>query len=486
MVSALTSCNTASLSPYTPTAQKPWNITRVRHLSRRLGYGLTYAQEQAMLSQNPTVYVDNWITSSINYMNTPAPPWANMERGDYTDFTAERFPQILSWTVQTIEDLLNLRLRGKMTLFWHNHFVTRIQDYNAPSWQYQYYNLLQTHALGNFKTLVKEMGKNESMLVFLNGVLNNKWSPNENYARELFELFTLGENNNYTQTDIVEAARALTGYNAWTDVGAPIGFNPTTFDNTNKVIFGSAPTNFNHDTLIDHLFAVRPLEISDFIVKKIYRAFVSPELPSQSIIDQLALTFRNSNWEIAPVLRQLFKSEHFFDDYAIGSMIKDPLECMLLFLKEANFPYATNNVEVIHYIASNLGQELYNPIDVAGWQGDRDWINSSTITGRWEGLEYVMWTTYNNDPEFFRNIALDMFPATATDPAAIARAVVDRFVPKELFTPADYDLATTVLKGDVPQYYFDNNQWNLNWGSVPYQMVLLCQHIFRMPEFQLK
>jgi len=482
----MTSCNTASLASYVPTAMKPWDIHRVRHVLRRLGYGLDVAQENTALTQAPDVFVDTWINDSIAFANSPAPAWGDWSFSDYTNFGNERFPQIVEWWRQTMDDTLNMKLRGKLTLFWHNHFVTRVDDYNAPSWMYQYYNLLQTHALGNFKTLTKEIGKNEAMLVFLNGVQNRRWSPNENYARELFELFTLGANNNYTQTDIVEAARALTGYNAWTELGAPIGFNPNSFDNTGKVIFGSAPTNFDHDSLIDHLFTVRANEISDFIVKKIYRAFVSPELPAQTIIDQLAATFRNANWELVPVLRELFKSEHFFDENAIGAIIKDPYECLLGFLKEANFPYTQQQLEVIQYYASNLGQEYYNPVDVAGWQGDRDWINSSTITGRWQGLEYIMWTKWNLDPELFRNMALEQLPATTTDPALVAQKIVDRFVPKTLFTASDYVLATTVFKGDVPQNYYDNNQWDLNWGSVPYQVVLLLQHIFRMPEFQLK
>lgn len=479
------SCNTATLAPYNPSASKPWNIQRVRHVTKRLGYGLDVAQEQAILSQSPSAFVDTWITDSINYMNTPAPAWANWTISDYTDFNSERFDQYDEWLLQTYDDALNLKLRSKMTLFWHNHFVTKIEDYQASSWLYQYYNLLQTHALGNFKTLTKEIGKNEAMLMFLNGRSNNKWNPNENYARELFELFTLGANNNYTQTDIVEAARALTGYQDFSELGAPINFQLSSFDDTTKVIFGSAPTNFNHDTLIDHLFSVRANEISDFIVKKIYKAFVSPELPAQAIIDQLATTFRTNNWEIAPVLRELFKSEHFFEDVAIGSIIKDPMDCFLIYFKEANFPYTPQQLEVIFYYAANLGQQYYDPIDVAGWQGDRDWINNSTIPARWQGLEYIMWTTWNLDPELFRNFAVSVASST-NDPAIIAQEIVDRFVPKTLHTVADYALATSVFKGDVPQNYYDNMQWDLNWGSVPYQVVLLMQHIFRMPEYQLK
>lgn len=481
---ALINCNTASLTPYTDVPSNPWDIVKVRHVLRRLGYGLDVTQENNALNQSPDIFIENYINTAANYSVTPAPFWANWSASDYGNFAQDRQPQIEEWGSQVIDDTFNLNLRARMTLFWHNHFVTRLEDYAAPSWMYQYYNLLQTHALGNFKTLVKEIGKNESMLVYLNGVLNNRFSPNENYARELLELFTLGQNNNYTQTDIVETARALTGYNSFTEAGAPINFQNITFDNTNKTIFGTT-ANYNHDSLIDHLFASRPDEISDFIVKKIYRAFVSPELPAAAITDQLALTFRNSNWEILPVLKQLFKSQHFFDAAAIGTIIKDPIDCLCLFIKESNFSFPQGNYYTLLYVASLLGQQYFNPIDVAGWQGDRDWINSSTITGRWQGLEYIMWTMWNIDQNLFRNIALDS-SASLNDPAIIARDIVNRFVPQTLHTTTDYDLATTVFKGDVPQNYYDNMQWDLNWSSVNYQVVLLLQHIFRMPEFQLK
>ncbi|WP_124979337.1 DUF1800 domain-containing protein [Nonlabens xiamenensis] len=480
----LTSCNTAPLTTFVPDTTTPWDTKRVRHALRRLGYGRTQGLEAAALAQMPDVFIDQLITTAAGYTVTPAPSWSNWSRSDYTDYNQERILQIREWIRQVYNDTLNMNLRARMTLFWHNHFVTRVEDYSAPSWMYQYYNLLQTHALGNFKTLVKEMGKNESMLVYLNGVLNNKFSPNENYARELFELFTLGENNNYTQNDIVEASRALTGYNQWTELGAPINFQTSTWDNNPKTIFGIT-ANYDHDTLIDHLFAVRPMEISTHIVKKIYRAFVSPELPSSVIIDQLAATFRNANWEIAPVLRQLFKSQHFFDEAALSTIIKDPIDCFAIFIKEANFSLTDDELQTLAYIAGILGQDYFNPIDVAGWQGDRDWINSNTITGRWQGLEYIMWVSWNQDQELFRNIALDSSSST-NDPAVIAKDIVDRFAPQELFTAADYNLATTVFKGDVPQNYYDNNLWDLYWQSVPYQVVLLLQHIFRMPEFQLK
>jgi uncharacterized protein (DUF1800 family) len=480
---SLNSCNLAHLEPYTPDASKPWNIQRVRHISRRLGFGLNSYDEKTALGLDPQTFIDEWIDEAVSLPNSPAPEWGYWSRSDYSNYNDQRFPHIKEWRIQTFRDILTKNLQAKMTLFWHNHFVTEVEDYSAPSWLFQYYNLLQTHAFGNFKEFTKAIGKNEAMLVYLNGSQNTKNNPNENYARELFELFTLGVNNGYTQDDIVEASRALTGYTSISDLGGTITFNPNKFDNTEKVIFG-VTANFDHDSLIEHLFEVRKPQIAQHIVKKIYQFFVGPVLPAQEIIDELADLFIVENWEIEPVLRLLFKSGHFMDDAAISTIIKSPLDYVFTFLKECNFQLTDDQAHVVGGFAAQLGQEYYNPIDVAGWQGNQQWINGSTLTGRWQGGEYIMWAAWQMDEELLRNIALDS-SESIDDVDQIARDIVNRFVSRPLFTESDYELAVQVFKGDVPGNYFQDRIWNINWNSVPYQVILLLRHIFRMPEFQL-
>jgi uncharacterized protein (DUF1800 family) len=448
-----------------------------------LGFGLNSYDEKTALGIEAQTFIDEWIDQAVNTPNSPAPEWGYWSTSDYSDYSRQRFPALTEWRIQTYTDILTKNLQAKMVLFWHNHFVTELQDYKAPSWQFQYYNLLQTHAFGNFKEFTKAIGKNEAMLIYLNGYQNTKNNPNENYARELFELFTVGLDNGYTQGDIVEASRALTGYNSGSELGGAITFNSAKFDNTDKTIFG-VTANFDHDSLIEHLFEVRKPQIAQHIVKKIYRFFVGPVLPDQEIIDELADLFIDENWEIEPVLRLLFKSEHFMDEAAISTIIKSPLDYVFTFSKECNFQLTRDQINIIGGFALQLGQEYYNPIDVAGWQGNQEWINGSTLTGRWQGGEYIMGFAWNMDEELFRNIALDS-SASVDDVDQIARDIVNRFVSKPLFMESDYELAVQVFKGDVPDNYFEDGIWNVNWGTVPYQVAQLLKHIFRMPEFQL-
>ena len=130
------------------------------------------------------------------------------------------------------------------------------------------------------------------------------------------------------------------------------------------------------------------------------------------------------------------------------------------------------------------GQELFNPVDVAGWQGDQDWINSSTLGGRL-GLENFIWYTWNHYQEELRDFAIATSDYS-NDPAFITKSIIDRFVPNELYTLSDYDVATDIFKAEIPQNYYDDGSWNLNWDTVPYQLVLLFLHLTKIPEFQLK
>jgi uncharacterized protein (DUF1800 family) len=333
---------------------------------------------------------------------------------------------------------------------------------------------------------VREIGVSPAMLLMLNGFENTSASPNENYARELFELFTLGANNGYTQQDIVETSRALTGYNHWVDYGAEITFDDSTFDNTEKTIFGQTG-NWGYDDVIDILFQEKADLIATFICEKIYRYFVS-EVPSDSIINSLKATLIATNWELTPVLNSLLRSEHFFDDQALGQVVKSPYDLMLTFYKEVEMQNAGTEedfLNLITYVTSILGQDLFQPIDVAGWQRDQDWINTSTLSGRWLGMDYLSWQLWNFDSDQYRQFAINL-TNNSNDPYVITQTIVDFLLSKPLFTVSEYDTATDVLKGEVPQGYYDEGSWNLDWEGADYQVIMLIQHIFRMPEFQLK
>ena len=476
-----TNCATGSLAPYVPNELNPWNRKKVLHLFRRLGFGISHSEIQTALAANPTDLIDQMIDGAISNPLPDAPSWREWTVEDYqvdTDFIGTH---IVEWTTKWLEDMVASGFRERLALFWHNHFVTEVDIYVCPPQMYSYHKLLQQYALGNFKTFVHEMGRTPAMLVYLNGVQNNKDEPNENYARELYELFTLGRDNGYTQEDIVETAKALTGWLIPVGCSESVFFAPR-HDNGSKTIFGQTG-NWGYDDLHDILFEQRGNEIAQHICTKIYRHFVSVEI-DETIVNGMVATFKENNFELAPVFRQLFKSEHFFDDANIGSQIKSPLVHLVSFLNDANFSYGTDILQFLGYGAGGLGQALFNPVDVAGWPGDKSWITTSTLTGRWQYIQAYLGYVYQTTPSELVDFAKAV-SGNSNDPAFVTRSIVDHFVLGGLQTEAEYEVATTVFKFEVPQNYFDEGVWNLDWEYVDIMVVLLLYHIAQLPEFQL-
>ena len=488
----LINCNTATLDPYVPSVDNPWDISKVNHIYRRLGYGISVSEALTALSNSPSQLIDNIFATSQVAAFSPAPIWADWNRQNYPEDAEERgalkFAQFLEWRSTYTNDLLSNLLRDRMSFFWSNHFVTEIREHTCPSYLYYYTNALQTYALGNFKTFVYEIGITNAMLRYLDGYENYKNRPNENYARELFELFTLGEGNGYTEEDILEAARALTGYTQRNIEGVSCSgysFDPNEHDTGSKTIFGQTG-NWNYGDLIDILFQERSQEIAHFICSKLYQFFVHPE-PVEEIIAGMVNTFITNNFELIPVLDQLFKSEHFFDENAVGVIIKSPFDLILTFSNDTLLPMnETEVMESLLYYCKLCGQDMFNPVDVAGWQRDKQWINTNLLMGRWFMLEYFLYYHLEHSPETFRNFGIALAGADNTDPADVTKKIVDKLVPKGLMAEEDYTIATDVFRGDVPQNYYDDNIWNLNWSAAPTQVHALLMHISKQPEFQLK
>ena len=218
-----------------------------------------------------------------------------------------------------------------MALFWHNHFVTDTEVYVHARLAYGYLNLVRKHALGDFKQFVYDMGLNLAMLIYLDGTSNTHIAPNENYARELLELFTTSPEDqngqpNYTEADIREMARALTGYVA--DLRQfRARFFDNRFDDGEKTFLGRTG-NFGYADVVDIVFEERTDALAHFICVKLYKAFVYAA-PAPEIVDELAEIFIDNNFQIAPVLRTLLKSAHFFDREVHGARIKGPIEMMV-------------------------------------------------------------------------------------------------------------------------------------------------------------
>ncbi len=488
-------CNTSSLAQYST----PLDRTRVEHLYRRLGFSASVQTVNAAVGQSADALVDTLINEAINVAPTPAPIWADWTDANYPeddDLRRQlRWTQKEEFSIAYGNALLNNNLRDRLSFFWSNHFVTEYDIYDCNSFLYYYVNCLQRNAIGNFRTFVSEIGLTSAMLRYLDGAFNRRNRPNENYARELYELFTLGEGNGYTEDDIVETAKALTGYTERGEIYCtPITFDPEEFNTDNKTIFGQTG-NWGYDDVIDILFTQKEDLIANFICMKLYEFFVHPDSSDASsnapqIISGLAATFVANNFELAPVLAQLFKSEHFFDETAIGVIIKSPFDLYLNFIKETNFVY--NDGLVLNTIdaATMIGQQLFDPVDVAGWQRDRQWINTNYLIGRWLSMETFVQLFYQADTEQFRTLGIQATGptgATESDPDVVARAIIDKFLPKGLLTEADYAVAIAAFR----EPYEDNNvyetgTWNMMLDDADSQVYLLLLHLVKEPEFQLK
>jgi len=475
-------CTTTGMATYAPSQAMPWNKDRVQHLFRRMGFGLPPTQIETALAMSPENLVDQLIDDAIALPLAMPPEWADWPASRYEE-PEEYIQQTVSWAIDWTADMLRNGFREKIALFWHNHFVTEIENYRCPSWQYQYHKVLQENALGNFKTFVLEIGKTPAMLVYLNGVQSTRREPNENYARELYELFTLGRDNGYTQQDIEETSRALTGWNNVNELCAPIQFFPLSHDSGRKTIFGRTG-NWNYEDVHNLLFEERTDEIANFICTKIYRHFVSSNV-EESIVAEMATTFKANDFEIAPVLRQLFKSEHFFDDKIIGVQIKSPLEFFLTLVTEWGLQEPNEDIFFsILYTSGLLGQRLFNPVDVAGWQENRTWIDSNTLTIRWQTATEIVIYIYENNPSLLVDLARYL-SEDSNDPYHITEVVAEHVLAKGFADEAEYERATSVLKGEVPENYFEDGSWNLDWETAPAQVALLVNYLVRQPEFQL-
>ena len=266
-------------------------------------------------------------------------------------------------------------LREKMTLFWHDHFATSIQKVREPYLMLAQNQLFREHALGNFKTLTAAVAKDPAMLIYLDLRDSRKDRPNENFARELLELFTLGEGN-YSETDIREAARAFTGYRP-DPRSMKVVHNRKQWDDGNKTIFG-ATGPFDGGDVID--LAFQQPAAAPFISRKLWEFFVA-ENPPDSTVEALANSLRASGYETAPALRKVFLSREFYSPEVMRTQIKCPVQFLIGMLKQleindppAGFPIAAQQ---------QLGQVLFLPPNVAGWDWGKAWINTNTLLARY-------------------------------------------------------------------------------------------------------
>ncbi len=499
-------CTTGSIAPYTPSSSQPWNRQKAQHLYRRIGFAAPLATVDAAVNTTPSILIDQIVDQAITTPVMPAPIWENWGFDEYdaigTGATIQR-QHVNDIRIAWMTSLSTYGLRDKLTVFWHDHFATIFEDYGAAPHAYKYFNILQRNSLGNFKAFVHEVGLTPAMLLFLDGAFNVVGNPNENYARELYELFTMGVNTNYTEYDIEQTARALTGWRMpdpnfgyW----GTASFEEDRHDNGLKTIFG-VTANFkyfetydpnNSLDIINHLFAQRTNEIATYICTKLYQEFVHPTV-DESIVNSLASTFISNNFEIEPVVRQLLKSEHFFSEKFIGTKIKSPIEFYYgLFTQcglDINSPiYGNTFNEYFLTDSSSVGQKLFSPPDVAGWPGHRVWVSSDRLISRWASATETMRRTNvqeTNQVENLRSFAKNL-TNNSNDPTLITQAIVDFVTPNGFENQGQYDAALTVFKTSwISENYYTQGLWNLDWDEAPNQISDLLAFISSQPVYQL-
>jgi uncharacterized protein (DUF1800 family) len=285
----------------------------------------------------------------------------------------------ITWLNQMVNS--EQQLREKMSLFWHGHFASR--NLNIL-YQQQLLDVIRQNALGNFGDLLREVSKSAAMINFLNNNQNKKGHPNENFAREVMELFTMGRGN-YTENDIKEAARAFTGWGA--NISGEFTFRKFQHDDGKKTVLGKTG-NFNGDDVLNILLEHK--QTATYISRKIYRFFVN-DMPDEAHVTWLADRFYQSHYDIKELMKDIFTSEWFYDAKNIGCRIKSPVE-LIVGIRRA-LPMKLENEQVQLLLQRLLGQLLFYPPNVAGWPGGKNWIDSSSLMFRLRIPQLI----YDND-----------------------------------------------------------------------------------------
>jgi hypothetical protein len=352
---------------------------KIQHLYHRAGFGEKIDFIRDKLNFSVKILVDEVFSESENFKPI-APSFEvdfdqkyqqGVQTGEKKLLPRNRKASMQEINVLWLENMVDSRaqLREKMTLFWHGHFATRIRK---PFPAVKQNNTLRKNALGNFGTLLLEISRDPAMLQFLNSQQNRKSRPNENFAREVMELFTLGIGN-YTEKDVKEAARAFTG---WGFHNGEFLFRSKNHDAGKKEFLGRSG-NFKGEDIIEILLEER--KTSEFITTKLYKYFVNEE-PDHEKIEYLSGRFYDSNYDIKKLMYEIFTSEWFYDEKNIGNKIKTPVELIVNLIK--TFSIKANSPNVLLKIQKILGQILFQPPNVSGWPTGKNWIDSSTLLYR--------------------------------------------------------------------------------------------------------
>ncbi len=509
---------TSGLNVYTGA----WTDREAIHLLKRTGFGFRKTDLDTITSLSMSQAVD--LILNIN-QTIPSPPINNYEPdepdennlpygADWTenafvynedggDTDSQRIRSLKAWMVDLAINQ-DITIREKMTLFWY-HFIPVDFDFirgssnqyisgNSARVSYLYIKNLRAFSNGNFKTLIREIAVQPAMMYYLNNQANTKTAPDENFAREIMELFTLGKGSNsqYSQPDVIQAAKVLTGWRVQNlnTANPSTDYVDTKHDTSNKqfsAFFNNTVIQSNGalelDAFIDMIFAKQEV-VSQYICRRLYRFFVYYDIDQyieDNVIVPLAQFFVASNWEILPVLERLFKSQHFYDMANKGVYIKSPLDLFIGFLRTFNIDSNVsdpNNHNAQYYIWKrindlllDMGQGMGNIPNVAGWQAfyqnpsfHEYWINSNSIQRRFAYVAYAFYginITHNGLTTRLKADTLQFVsqfdPSICVDPNLLVSECIKYLLPIDLSAGQRDSLKTqNLLSGQASDYYWSD------------------------------
>ena len=427
------------LQPYKPTPEDPFDAVKAAHLLNRAGFGGTAVEVAKVRAMGPAAAVD-WL---LDFKDAPA----EQQGTDVPDLSSiEGFPKTYReiqalYAGKSEEERKVIRqqqtkanndanratvhwwlkrmafgpspLQEKLTLFWHGHFVTSDKDERSAMLMWRQNELLRTHAAGNFRTFVKAVARDPAMIDYLNNNSNRKAHPNENFARELLELFTLGIGN-YTEADVKEAARAFTG---WAHDGDDFVYRKFDHDKDAKHFMGRTGP-FDGDDVIE--IALQQKQSAKFVAAKLFRFFVFEEM-DDTLVEAVGDELRDAKYDLRPLLRTLLTSRAFYGAQSVGAQIKSPVQLVLGTIRLAGLEMPPG--DGVMGTLRQMGQVPFAPPNVRGWPGGRMWINTSTLFVRVNAAARLL------DGKLPRTDAAKLIDDAPTrDPVAVVDYWVDRLV----------------------------------------------------------
>jgi uncharacterized protein (DUF1800 family) len=529
---------TSGINPYTG----PWTDNEITHLLKRAMFGakrndIIYFRNRSVSQSvdellNPTAPqpsppVKEYQTSTTPGVNADGniaqgTTWVNDINSDGT-VQSQRRASYKKWMTGNLVNQ-DRSIREKMILFWIDHFGNETTDVGNGNWIYTQHTLIRQYALGNFKLLVDAITKDVAMLRYLNGYLNIASAPDENYGRELMELFTIGKGpgSGYTENDVKEAAKVLTGwqingttYTAFFNANRHSTVNKTFSSFFNNTVItgrtGSTAGQLELNDLWNMIFATQ--ESAKFIVRKLYRYFVYYTIDTTieaTVITPLADIFRANNYEIKPVLAALFKSEHFFDQLNQGCFIKTPADHVIGSLREMNaqFPVATDwdtNYGMWNFFYAtmvNTGQNLHDPPNVSGLPAfyqeplfHEIWINSDSLPKRNQFTDFMINTGFTRNGQ---RVRFELVPYVTTfynpgNPNDLLDEAIKMVYRNDVTAETKKLIKTQILLSNQQWDYYWTNAWmayessptTANFNVVNTRLRQLFQYLFNLAEYQL-